>query len=61
MQVGIYVSRAVLAVTTGVTAYDALYLALAVRLETQVVTADDRFGKASRTPNVRPRQSASST
>jgi predicted nucleic acid-binding protein len=37
---------AALAVTTGVTVYDALYLALAVRLETQVVTADDRFSKA---------------
>jgi predicted nucleic acid-binding protein len=37
---------AALAVTTGVTVYDALYLALAVRLKTQVVTADDRFSKA---------------
>jgi predicted nucleic acid-binding protein len=32
-----------LAVATGVTVYDAMYLTLAVRLETQVITADDRF------------------
>lgn len=32
-----------LAVATGVTAYDATYLTLAVRLETQVITGDDRF------------------
>jgi predicted nucleic acid-binding protein len=37
---------AALAVTTGVTVYDALYLALAVRLETQVITADDKFRRA---------------
>lgn len=32
-----------LAVGTGLTVYDATYVALAVRLETQVITADDRL------------------
>ena len=32
-----------LAVSTGLTVYDATYVALAVRLETQVITADDRL------------------
>jgi predicted nucleic acid-binding protein len=32
-----------LAVTAGITVYDALYLALAVRLETQLITGDDRL------------------
>jgi predicted nucleic acid-binding protein len=31
------------ALTTGVTVYDAMYLTLAVRLETEVITGDDRF------------------
>jgi predicted nucleic acid-binding protein len=31
------------ALTTGITAYDAMYLTLAVRLETEVITGDDRF------------------
>lgn len=34
-----------LALTAGVTVYDATYLALAVRLDTQVVTGDDRFAR----------------
>ena len=34
-----------LAVATGVTVYDAMYLTLAVRLETQVITGDDRFAR----------------
>jgi predicted nucleic acid-binding protein len=34
-----------LAVRTGITVYDATYLALAVRLETQVVTGDHRFAR----------------
>jgi predicted nucleic acid-binding protein len=34
-----------LALRTGVTVYDAIYLALAVRLETQVITGDDRFAR----------------
>ena len=33
------------AVSTGVTVYDAMYLALAVRLKTQLITADDRLGR----------------
>ena len=32
-----------LALTAGVTVYDAMYLALAVRLDTAVITGDDRF------------------
>jgi predicted nucleic acid-binding protein len=43
---GLMVDAHALAVTTGVTVYDAMYLALAVRLETQVVTADDKLGRA---------------
>ncbi|MGE0461277.1 MAG: type II toxin-antitoxin system VapC family toxin [Vicinamibacterales bacterium] len=35
-----------LAVATGLTVYDATYLALAVRLDTVLVTADERFGRA---------------
>jgi predicted nucleic acid-binding protein len=31
------------ALTAGITAYDAMYLTLAVRLETQVITGDQRF------------------
>jgi predicted nucleic acid-binding protein len=34
-----------LAIRTGITVYDATYLALAVRLETQVITGDDRFAR----------------
>ena len=34
-----------LALRTGITVYDATYLALAVRLETQVITGDDRFAR----------------
>jgi predicted nucleic acid-binding protein len=32
-----------LAVSTGITVYDATYLTLAIRLDTQVITGDDRF------------------
>jgi predicted nucleic acid-binding protein len=35
-----------LALATGRTVYDALYLALAVRLDTHLITADDRLGAA---------------
>ncbi len=35
-----------LAVAAGVTVYDATYLTLAVRLDTQVITGDDRFARA---------------
>ena len=34
-----------LALATGITVYDATYLTLAVRLDTQVVTGDDRFAR----------------
>jgi predicted nucleic acid-binding protein len=34
-----------LAVATDITVYDATYLTLAVRLETQVITGDDRFAR----------------
>jgi predicted nucleic acid-binding protein len=34
-----------LAIATGITVYDATYLTLAVRLETQVITGDDRFAR----------------
>jgi predicted nucleic acid-binding protein len=36
----------VLANATATTVYDALYLALAVRLKTRVITADERFASA---------------
>jgi predicted nucleic acid-binding protein len=32
-----------LALSAGITVYDAMYLTLAVRLETEVITGDDRF------------------
>ena len=34
-----------LALTAGITVYDAMYLTLAVRLETEVITGDDRFAE----------------
>jgi len=34
-----------LALSTGLTVYDATYLTLAVRLDTQVITGDDRFAR----------------
>jgi len=34
-----------LAIRAGITVYDATYLTLAVRLETQVITGDDRFAR----------------
>jgi predicted nucleic acid-binding protein len=34
-----------LAVTTGLTVYDAMYLALAIRLETELITADAKLGQ----------------
>ena len=34
-----------LATTTGLTVYDAMYLALAVRLETDLITADDKLSR----------------
>ncbi|HKY19914.1 MAG TPA: type II toxin-antitoxin system VapC family toxin [Vicinamibacterales bacterium] len=34
-----------LALSTGITVYDATYLTLAVRLETRAITGDDRFAR----------------
>jgi predicted nucleic acid-binding protein len=34
-----------LALSTGITVYDATYLTLAIRLDTQVITGDDRFAR----------------
>lgn len=34
-----------LALKTGITVYDATYLTLAIRLDTQVITGDDRFAR----------------
>jgi predicted nucleic acid-binding protein len=43
---GLLVDAHALALTTGLTVYDSMYLALAVRLKTEVITADDRLGRA---------------
>jgi predicted nucleic acid-binding protein len=43
---GLLADAYALATATGQTVYDATYLALAVRLETQLITADDRLEKA---------------
>jgi predicted nucleic acid-binding protein len=42
---GLMIDAHALAVTTGMTVYDAMYLTLAVRLETELITADDRLGR----------------
>jgi predicted nucleic acid-binding protein len=43
------------ALTTGITVYDAMYLTLAVRLETEVITGDDRFAdKVAQHPLLAP-------
>ena len=42
---GLMVDAHALAITTGLTVYDAMYLALAVRLETVLITADDKLGR----------------
>ncbi len=42
---GLMIDAQALAITTGLTVYDAMYLALAVRLETELITADDRLGR----------------
>ena len=34
-----------LTLSTGITVYDATYLTLAIRLDTQVITGDDRFAR----------------
>lgn len=42
---GLMIDAHALAITTGLTVYDAMYLALAVRLKTELVTADDRLSR----------------
>ena len=42
---GLLVDAHALAVATGLTVYDSMYLALAVRLKTEMITADDRLGR----------------
>ena len=42
---GLLLDAHALAVTTGLTVYDSMYLALAVRLKTEMITADDRLGR----------------
>lgn len=42
---GLMIDAHALAVTTGLTVYDAMYLALAVRLNTELITADDRLSR----------------
>ncbi len=40
---GLLADAHALALGTGITVYDATYLTLAIRLDTQVITGDDRF------------------
>jgi len=42
---GLVLDAYALAAATGLTVYDCMYLALAVRLETEMITADDRLGR----------------
>ena len=42
---GLMIDAHALAIATGLTVYDAMYLALAVRLKTALVTADDRLSR----------------
>ena len=42
---GLVIDAHALAITTGLTVYDSMYLALAVRLNTELITADDRLGR----------------
>ena len=42
---GLMVDAHALAITTGLTVYDAMYLTLAIRLKTELITADDRLGR----------------
>jgi predicted nucleic acid-binding protein len=42
---GLVVDAHALAATTGLTVYDCMYLALAIRLKTEMITADDRLGR----------------
>lgn len=52
---GLLEDAVALALTAGITVYDAMYLTLAVRLETEVITGDDRFvGKVAEHPLLLP-------
>jgi len=42
---GLVVDAQALAISTGLTVYDAMYLTLAVRLKTELITADDRLSR----------------
>lgn len=42
---GLTIDAHALAVATGLTVYDAMYLALAVRLKTELITADDELSR----------------
>jgi len=42
---GLMIDAQALAIATGLTVYDAMYLTLAVRLKTEMITADDRLGR----------------
>lgn len=42
---GLMIDAQALASATGLTVYDAMYLALAVRLKTELITADDRLSR----------------
>ena len=42
---GLMIDAHAVAITTGLTVYDAMYLALAVRLKTELITADERLGR----------------
>jgi predicted nucleic acid-binding protein len=42
---GLMIDAQALAITIGLTVYDAMYLALAVRLKTELITADDRLSR----------------
>jgi predicted nucleic acid-binding protein len=49
---GLMIDAHAVAVTTALTVYDAMYLALAVRLQTELITADERLERmvAARSP-----------
>ena len=42
---GLVADAQALAITTGLTVYDAMYLTLAVRLKTELITANDRLSR----------------
>jgi predicted nucleic acid-binding protein len=44
---GLMIDAQALAIATGLTVYDAMYLTLAVRLKTELITADDRLSRTA--------------